>query len=137
MVGSYASRVFTKDEVLALGSNELDICLPDQVDAKIDALRPDVVVHLAAATNVDRCQTDPAYAFRVNEQGTRNISRACLRHNCTLVYASSGAVFDGRKLEPYLESDPVSPANTYGASKLAGEVVVRDLACRWFIARAG
>lgn len=137
MVGSYARQAFADNDLLILGSKELDVCAQRQVDDCFEAFRPEIVVHLAAATNVDRCQNEAAYAFRVNEEGTAHVARACQRLGCALVYVSSGAVFDGRKPEPYIESDAVSPVNIYGQSKLAGEAIVQRLTSRWYIARAG
>jgi dTDP-4-dehydrorhamnose reductase len=83
---------------------------------------PDVVVHAAAWTNVDGAEEHRDEAFAVNEAGTGNV----VALGAPVVYYSSDYVFDGRKREPYLESDEPSPLSAYGASKLAGERQVRQ-----------
>jgi dTDP-4-dehydrorhamnose reductase len=82
--------------------------------------RPDLVLHAAAWTNVDGAEADRAGAFAVNDEGTRNVAAL----GAPVVYFSSDYVFDGRKREPYLESDQPNPLSVYGASKLAGEAHV-------------
>jgi dTDP-4-dehydrorhamnose reductase len=79
--------------------------------------RPGVVLHAAAWTNVDGAEADRAGAFAVNDEGTRNVAAL----GVPVVYFSSDYVFDGRKREPYVESDRPNPLSVYGASKLAGE----------------
>ncbi len=102
---------------------------------RLAALRPDWVVHAAAATDVDGCERDPALAFAVNGEGTRRIAEGCRRAKAGLVYVSTDYVFDGQKGRPYLEVDLPAPLNVYGRSKLAGEEATRALAGRWAIVR--
>jgi dTDP-4-dehydrorhamnose reductase len=78
---------------------------------------PGVVLHAAAWTNVDGAEADRAGTFAVNDEGTRNVAAL----GVPVVYFSSDYVFDGRKREPYVESDRPNPLSVYGASKLAGE----------------
>jgi dTDP-4-dehydrorhamnose reductase len=103
----------------------------------VAAGRPDVVLHLAAATDVDRCEQDPDLAFRVNAIGTQNVALAARDAGAVLVYISTAGVFGGEKPEPYTEFDAPAPANVYGHSKLAGERIVQTLLDRFYIARAG
>jgi dTDP-4-dehydrorhamnose reductase len=84
--------------------------------------RPDLVLHAAAWTNVDGAEGDRAGAFEVNDEGTRNVAAL----GAPVVYFSSDYVFDGRKREPYVESDRPNPLSVYGASKLAGEVHIEE-----------
>ena len=77
----------------------------------------DLVLHAAAWTDVDRAEADPEGAARVNVEGTRNVAAL----GAPLVYFSTDYVFDGRKREPYLESDEPNPLSAYGRTKLAGE----------------
>jgi dTDP-4-dehydrorhamnose reductase len=83
--------------------------------------RPDLVLHAAAWTNVDGAEEHRHDAFAVNDTGTRNV----VALGAPVVYFSSDYVFDGRKGEPYLESDEPAPASVYGWSKRAGEVRVQ------------
>ncbi len=80
-------------------------------------LDPDLVLHAAAWTDVDGAEEDPEGALSVNARGTRNAAAL----GAPLVYFSTDYVFDGRKREPYVESDEPSPVSAYGRSKLAGE----------------
>src|SRR2546423_1363960 len=81
----------------------------------IDESRADLVFLLAAISDIDRCEREPALAEQVNVRGPENIARACKRAGARLLFTSSGAVFDGTR-RSYVESDPVSPVNTYGRS---------------------
>jgi dTDP-4-dehydrorhamnose reductase len=84
--------------------------------------RPELVLHAAAWTRVDDAESDPDGARRVNVLGTRNV----VELGAPVVYYSSDYVFDGRKGEPYLESDATNPLGVYGRTKLEGEQEVRD-----------
>jgi len=95
---------------------------------------PDVVVHLAAATDVDGCERDPEGAFRVNRDGTANIAEACAECGARMIYISTDYVFDGRT-GPYSETDEPNPLNVYGRSKLEGENAVRKRLDRFTIVR--
>jgi dTDP-4-dehydrorhamnose reductase len=86
------------------------------------AERPELVLHAAAWTKVDDAEADPAGAERANVLGTRNV----VALGAPVVYFSSDYVFDGRKTEPYVESDPTSPLGVYGRTKLDGEREIRD-----------
>ncbi|MFW6076019.1 MAG: SDR family oxidoreductase, partial [Chloroflexota bacterium] len=82
---------------------------------------PDVVVHAAAATDVDGCERAPDFAYQVNAIGTRNTAVAAKQVEARLVFLSTNFVFDGEKDSPYHEFDDPNPISTYGASKLAEE----------------
>jgi dTDP-4-dehydrorhamnose reductase len=84
--------------------------------------RPELVLHAAAWTRVDDAESHPDGAEAANVVGTRNVAAL----DAPLVYYSTDYVFDGRKREPYVESDAPSPLGVYGRTKLAGEHEVRD-----------
>ena len=107
--------------VRALGSAELDIRDPASVEAAMLAIRPDWVLHCAAATKVDRCESEVDWAYAVNEQGAANIAAACRQHRARMLHYSTDFVFDGSKSTPYVEDDATAPLSVYGKSKLAGE----------------
>lgn len=115
----------------------LDVCDASSVFRTIEEQNPDIVMHLAAETDVDRCEVDPDRAYKTNAIGTQNIALACQRFNIIMVYVSTGAVFDGSKFEPYTEFDDPKPINTYGKTKLAGERIVQNLLHKYYIVRAG
>jgi dTDP-4-dehydrorhamnose reductase len=127
-----ATEVAASDAIVALDIRDWDV-----VRGAIRTFRPDLVLHLAAETDVDRCELEPDHAFATNAFGTENVVRACLEQDCAMAYISTGNVFDGQKSEPYVEYDMPGPVNTYGRSKLEGERVVRESMERYFIIRAG
>jgi dTDP-4-dehydrorhamnose reductase len=99
--------------------------------------RPDLVLHLAAETDVDLCEQDPRHSYRANAWGTENIARACNRYGSTMVYISTGSVFGGDRKEAYTEYDRPNPVNIYAHSKLAGEQIVHQVMDKYYIFRAG
>lgn len=99
--------------------------------------KPELVMHLAAESDVDKCEHDPDHAYRTNSLGTQNVALACKKLKIPMVYISTAGVFDGEKKEPYTEFDEPCPINVYGSSKLAGEKYVKELVDDYFIIRAG
>jgi dTDP-4-dehydrorhamnose reductase len=131
-------------EVLAYSLNprllhikKLDITRRDDVLSEITKTKPDIVLHMAAATDVDRCQREPDYAFATNAAGTENVALACRELNIPIIYISTSAVFYGDKKTPYTEDDTPNPKNIYGQSKWQGEEAVRKHLSKFFIIRAG
>ena len=98
-----------------------DIGDRNKVIMGVTCSKPDVVIHLAAMTDVDGCEEDSETAFRVNRDGTAYIAEACSRCGAKLVYLSTDYVFDGR-MGPYTEEDKTHPISVYGRSKLEGEI---------------
>ncbi len=112
-------------EVLALTHHELDITDRDRVIAALRVARPDVVIHLAAYTAVDRAETEVESCFAVNATGTGNVSDAAHDTGAHLIAVSTDYVFDGLKGASYVEHDPTNPLSVYGASKRDGELLCR------------
>ena len=112
-------------EVAGTTHQTLDICDAVAVMALVEKERPDWILHGAAWTAVDACESDPARAEAVNGEGTRNIVAAAERVGARVLYVSTDYVFDGTKTGPYLESDEPNPQSVYGASKLSGERAMR------------
>jgi dTDP-4-dehydrorhamnose reductase len=110
-----------KVELTAAGHRDLPVDDRAAVDGLVGSIRPDVVIHTAAYTDVDACEGDPGRANAVNGTGTGNVAEAAQRVGAHLVYVSTDYVFDGRASRPYRESDQTNPISVYGASKLAGE----------------
>ncbi len=106
-----------------------------QVESYINAVAPDIVIHCAAYTAVDKAETEADKAWRVNAEATANIARICRRIGAVLVYISTDYVFPGDGDAPYSVADPKGPKNVYGATKLAGEIAVRSSLDRYFIVR--
>jgi dTDP-4-dehydrorhamnose reductase len=95
----------------------------------------DVAINAAAYTAVDRAEQEPALAFAVNRDGPAHLAAACARSNIPLLHISTDYVYDGAKIDPYVEDDPTTPLGVYGASKLAGDEAVRRLLPRHLILR--
>ena len=91
------------------------------VAAAVTAARPDAVIHCAAWTAVDACESDPEKAFLANATAVRWVAEACAAAGAHLVHVSTDYVFDGTKPTPYVETDEPNPQSVYGRSKLAGE----------------
>ncbi len=105
---------------------KLDISGKAQVDEAFRSIKPDVVVHAATLTDVDKCELNKELAWRVNVEGTRNIVEAAQASESFLIYISTDYVFSGDK-GCYVESDAADPLNYYGLTKLEAENIVDDL----------
>jgi dTDP-4-dehydrorhamnose reductase len=117
---------FSNDEIVGWDIEEMDIQKEDESVTKIETLRPEIVIHLAAYTDVDGCELNQERAFAVNAEGTKHVALAASRCRAKMVYLSTDYVFDGEKREPYSETDPPHPLNVYGRSKLRGEQYVQE-----------
>lgn len=100
-------------------------------------IRPDIVFHLAAETDVDKCEIEVDHAYMTNTIGTENMALICQELDIPMVYISTCGVFDGRKPEPYNEFDQPNPISVYAKAKYEGERVVQNLLRKYFIFRAG
>jgi dTDP-4-dehydrorhamnose reductase len=124
-LGRELVKVFAAETTVPLTHAELDITDADATRERIVSLRPDVVINAAAYNAVDKAESEMAAAFAVNAFGPRNLALACRECGAALVHVSTNYVFDGRKNTPYEVDDLPAPLSVYGASKLAGEHLVR------------
>ena len=108
-------------DVVGTDQGSLDITDRGAVLQAVAGLRPDAVIHAAAWTAVDACETDPDLAFRVNALAVRHVAEASRRFGAHLCHLSTDYVFDGTKVAPYVEWDLPNPQSVYGRSKLGGE----------------
>jgi dTDP-4-dehydrorhamnose reductase len=122
-------------DVLGLGHSDVDVTDGPAVSAAVSAARPALVVNTAAFHHLDRCEEDQASAYAVNASGARNVAVATQDTDAVLIHISTDYVFDGAKGSPYEEGDLPGPLNVYGASKLAGEYLVRAACPRSFVVR--
>src|ERR1700687_2164431 len=105
------------------GSVQIDITDQASVNAAFESVKPDAVLLLAALSDIDLCQAQPDQAFGVNVRGPEHVANACVRLRARLLFASSAAVFDGRK-HVYTEEDAPTPLSVYGETKARAEAAV-------------
>lgn len=115
-------------EIVPTDLPEADITDPVMIDRIIADLAPDAVIHCAAATAVDACESKADFARKLNTEGSANVAAACARHGVRLIAISTDYVFSGDGDRPYAESDLADGGRTvYGQTKFAGEESVRRL----------
>jgi dTDP-4-dehydrorhamnose reductase len=134
MLGRDLVPVFRADcDVRATDLPGVDITDADLIRSEISSFSPDIVIHLASMTDVDACETDPDSARRINAAGTENVALACADCGATMIYISTGMIYNGRKPGPYIEYDTPDPVNAYGRTKYEGELAVRRHLKRYYI----
>ncbi len=121
--------------VSAEGREGLDVRDADAVHRVVTATKPDVVFNASAYNNVDGAETQVAEALAVNAAGPRHLARAARDTGALFVHVSTDYVFDGMSDKPYTEDDRPRPANAYGVSKLAGEMLVAASGCAFLTVR--
>ena len=113
----------------------MDITKYEDIDKMFSYEKPEIVIHCAAYTNVDKAEEDIETARLINVTGTENIAKACKKYNATMVYISTDYVFDGQGTEPYKPMDKTAPLNNYGLTKWEGEEAVRNNLEKYYICR--
>lgn len=135
-LGSALRELYADDAILrAPAHREYDLTDVSRMRQALQAFQPSLVIHAAAATNVDACETDAVTAFRVNALATRHLAQLTALHDVPLVYISTNYVFSGEKDGTYSEWDAPAPKSVYGWSKLGGEREVELHARRYLIVR--
>lgn len=116
-----------RNEVTGWDLEEIDIQKEGETIGKIKDFSPEIVVNAAAFTDVDASETFVEKVFAINAEGMKHVALGALRCGAKVVYISTDYIFDGKKGEPYIETDHPNPLNTYGESKLKGERYVQEL----------
>jgi dTDP-4-dehydrorhamnose reductase len=122
-------------DVIGAERKLLDLADTASIERAIRQFEPDLIINPAAYTAVDRAESEPELAMRINAEGPAVLAREAARTGARLVHFSTDYVFDGSKSAPYLESDPTSPSSVYGRSKLAGELAIAASGCRHLVLR--
>ena len=112
-----------------------DLGEPDGLAATVRALRPDVILNAAAYTAVDRAESEPDLARRINAHAPAVLAREAAACGALLLHYSTDYVFHGHGQRPWAEDDPTGPLNVYGQTKLAGEQAIVQAGCRHLILR--
>jgi len=121
--------------VIRTDIDNLDITNSDMVETFLNKEIPDIVIHCAAYTNVDKAEEDIDTARLINSIGTENIAKVCGKKDITLVYISTDYVFQGNRKEPYKPDEKREPLNNYGLTKMEGELAVEKYCKKYFITR--
>jgi len=121
--------------VIKTGRENLDITDFKALENFITNTKPEIIVNLAAYTNVDGAEKEPEKADLINHIGTKNLACAAKKTGSTLIYISSDYVFDGKKTSPYLPNDSAHPLSQYGKSKFLGEEAAREFTEKYYIVR--
>lgn len=121
--------------VVAHSRAECDLSHPDSIRSAVRAARPDVIVNAAAYTAVDRAESEPDLAMRVNGDAPVILTEEAKKLGALLVHYSTDYVFDGSKPVPYVEDDRTHPLNIYGSTKLAGERNIQQVGGAYLIFR--
>ncbi len=122
-------------ELYAFDRTTLDITNNRAVIDTVTEVAPDVIIHGAAYTAVDDCESNETLAYAVNGAATSAVVSGALNIGARVVYVSTDYVFDGTKAEPYIETDTPNPASVYGKSKLVGENAIAELGANGLIVR--
>lgn len=129
------SKEFNETEFFFYNSSLLDITNKTSLNEVFSKVNPDYCINLAAYTAVDKAEDDVDLAYKVNAEGVLYLTEMCNKYNCVLVHISTDFVFDGNKNIPYTVSDVPNPINVYGASKLQGELYIKEYMQRYYIVR--
>ncbi len=124
-------------ELIALGRHEVDFEDLNALKELLYRIKPDVLVNAVAYTAVDKAESEPELSYRINAEAVDVMAQFAKKTDAFLIHYSTDYVFDGKKLGPYIETDPTNPLNVYGQSKLAGEEAIVASGCRYLIARIG
>jgi dTDP-4-dehydrorhamnose reductase len=132
-VGSELQKIL--QPAVATDHAALDLADADAIRRVAREAKPDVIVNAAAYTAVDKAESEPDLAMRVNGVAPGVLAEEAKRRGALLIHDSTDYVFDGRKTSPYVEDDAPNPLGVYGRSKLEGEARIRASGCRHLIVR--
>ena len=113
----------------------LDITDAESVRACVKQFRPELIINTAAYTAVDKAETEPQLAFRINADAVEQLGRVAAAARARLLHFSTDYVFDGTASQPYREDAEPAPLNQYGASKVAGERALKQTDAEFLIVR--
>ncbi|WP_187263121.1 SDR family oxidoreductase [Pontibacter beigongshangensis] len=112
----------------------MDVSEQEQVEQVVSSFRPTHIIHTAAMTNVDQCETDQEGALKLNYHAVQHLVAACEKYNVHLIHLSTDFIFDGED-GPYTEEADANPISFYGETKRLAEEAVKQAKCKWAILR--
>lgn len=113
----------------------LDLADAESIRRTVRMAKPEVIINAAAYTAVDKAESEPDLALRINGAAVGVLAEEAKRADALLVHYSTDYIFDGTKRSPYLETDSTKPMSVYGRTKLEGEARIRASGCRHLILR--
>lgn len=122
-------------ELHAFSHIEADFLLPKTLETIVAQYQPHFIINAAAYTAVDQAEREPELAFKVNAIAPQILAQMALEYRAWLIHYSTDYVFDGKKVDAYLETDLPHPINEYGKSKLKGEQAIQSSQCKHIILR--
>ncbi len=134
-LGNALQETLKNDELHLIDLPEHDLTSFPATMSRFLQVNPEIVIHCAAKTQVDDCESKPEEAYWANVMATKHVVNACQAVDATLVYVSTDYVFDGMGTRPYREYDPCNPPSVYGKTKWQGEEIVKTHLQRFYIAR--
>ncbi len=135
MLGIAISNALVNHQLFRFTSKELDITCTHQFHKKVAQIKPDYIINCAAYTAVDLAETEQEKAFKINAIAVEKIAQIAKQYNATLIHFSTDYVFQGDANQPYTVDHDTDPINVYGASKLAGEKAITQIAGNHYIFR--
>ncbi len=137
LLGTALEKVCQEKKIssVALSHEDFEVTDKSKLEEKVLQYKPDVVVNATAMIGISACEKDPETTFDINAFSALNLARICKKGDIVLVQPSSHAVFDGKDMKPYIETDRTNPINVYGISKLASEFFVRNTLVPHYIVR--
>jgi dTDP-4-dehydrorhamnose reductase len=135
-LGTDLTEVLSQEhDVTGLTHSDVEIAEISNVKKVISSLKPEIVLNTAAYNLVAQADKEPAAAFQINATGPLNLAKVCDDLGIRLVHYSTDYVFDGKKQQPYTETDCPNPLNVYGGSKLAGEYFALNYSQKSYVVR--
>jgi dTDP-4-dehydrorhamnose reductase len=135
-LGSDLMEAFSKKhEVVALNHSDIEVSDIDSVKAVLTTVKPELVINTSAYHNVPLCEQNPDQAFAINGKGVLNIAKISTEIDAKFVHYSTDYVFDGKKQQPYVETDYCNPLNVYGVTKLSGENLALNYSSKPYVIR--
>ena len=123
-VGHALQKKLSNYQVFDLNRDQLDLSDKDAIRRVVQAIKPDLIINPAAYTAVDKAESEPDLAYVINAIAPQVLAEEAAKINAALIHFSTDYVYDGSKIENYIETDAQNPLSVYGKSKLAGELAI-------------
>ena len=134
-VGHALQKKLSNHQVFALNREQLDFSDKDAIRRVVRAIQPDLIINPAAYTAVDKAESEPDLAYAINAIAPQVLAEEAAKLNAAMIHFSTDYVYDGSKIENYVETDAVNPLSVYGKSKLAGELAINAVGLPHLILR--